>query len=107
MASTRSPGRSGAMPLAAISLAGEAPATSFCTTGGSASGGSGAGTSSDAVSFMKDLQPAQGEELVAILDRARLASHQRGQPAGGHDVRVEADLGPDAGDQRVDQPGVA
>src|SRR5438477_6984439 len=77
--SARSSGRKGAIPRAAISLAPEGEATSFCTAGERPSSGSGAtigaAEGSGAVSFMEDLQPAQGDEVVAVLDGGGLPGH--------------------------------
>src|SRR5215510_3254633 len=44
------------------------------------------------VPFVDDAQPLQGEELVDLLDAARLAGDEACQPAGGHHPHRKAEL---------------
>src|SRR3954464_3630386 len=104
MATASSAGRSGAMPLAAMSLIGPAAASSFCTDGGSVSAGRGAGL--DPVALMQNLQPPQREQVVALLDRARFSGDEPPETARGHHARGETDLAPDSAHERVHEAGV-
>src|SRR6266545_637082 len=47
------------------------------------------------VAVEQDLEPAQGEQLVRLLDRARLAGDERRQTACRQTAGIELNLGPD------------